>query len=185
MSPVTKLRNSILLILFATTLTYAQTLRGTILGTVRDPNGAGVAGAKVTARNTSTGLERSTTTDEAGNYTIPELPIGTYEVRVEQTGFANAVVSSVIVAVASERRIDVNLTVAGQQNVVVIAPSVQAETTTNTLGGTITAKSAADLPINGRDFTKFLVMVPGATGDPSGATDSPGSFGLFRDRKRT
>ena len=179
MSPVTKLRNSILLILFATTLTYAQTFRGTILGTVSDPNGAVVAGAKVTARNTSTGLERSTTTDEAGNYTIPELPIGTYEVRVEQTGFANAVVSSVIVAVASERRIDVNLTVAGQQNVVVIAPSVQAETTTNTLGGTITAKSAADLPINGRDFTKFLVMVPGATGDPSGATDSPGSFGLF------
>ena len=179
MSPITKLRNSILLILFATTLTFAQTFRGTILGTVSDPNGAVVAGAKVTARNTSTGLERSTTTDEAGNYTIPELPIGTYEVRVEQTGFANAVVSSVIVAVASERRIDVNLTVAGQQNVVVIAPSVQAETTTNTLGGTITAKSAADLPINGRDFTKFLVMVPGATGDPSGATDSPGSFGLF------
>src|ERR1043166_1436328 len=179
MSPVTKLRNSILLILFATTLTYAQTLRGTIRGTGSDPNGAVVAGGKVTARNTSTGLERSTTTDEAGNYTIPELPIGPYEVRVEQTGFANAVVSSVIVAVASERRIDVNLTVAGQQNLVVIAPTVQAETTSNTLGGTIQSRSVVDLPINGRDFTKFLVLVPGATGDPSGATDSPGSFGLF------
>ncbi len=56
---------------------------------------------------------------------------------------------------------------------------MQVETTTNTLGGTITTKAAADLPINGRDFTKFLVTVPGATGDPSGATDSPGSFGLF------
>ena len=60
-----------------------------------------------------------------------------------------------------------------------VATNVQVETTTNTLGGTITTKAAADLPINGRDFTKFLVMVPGATGDPSGATDSPGSFGLF------
>ena len=60
------------------------------------------------------------------------------------------------------------------------APTVElVETTSNTLGGTITTKAAADLPINGRDFTKFLVMVPGATGDPSGATDSPGSFGLF------
>jgi Carboxypeptidase regulatory-like domain/TonB dependent receptor len=175
----TKLRNSILLIIFATTIASAQTFRGTILGTVSDPNGAVVAGAKVTAKNTSTGLERSTTTDEAGNYTIAELPIGVYEVRVEQTGFTTAVVSSIAVAVASERRIDVNLTVAGQENLVVIAPSVQAETTTNTLGGTITAKAAADLPINGRDFTKFLVMVPGANGDPSGATDSPGSFGLF------
>jgi hypothetical protein len=179
MQHTTKLRHSILLILFATTLASAQTFRGTILGTVTDPNGAVVAGAKVTAKNTSTGLERSTTTDEAGNYTIPELPIGPYEVRVEQTGFAAGVVSNVTVAVASERRVDVNLSVAGQENLVIIAPSVQAETTTNTLGGTITAKAAADLPINGRDFTKFLVMVPGATGDPSGATDSPGSFGLF------
>ena len=60
-----------------------------------------------------------------------------------------------------------------------MATNVQVETTTNTLGGTITTKAAEDLPINGRDFTKFLVTVPGATGDPSGATDSPGSFGLF------
>src|SRR5689334_15843623 len=130
----TKLRNSILLILVATTLCFAQTFRGTILGTVSDPNGAVVGGAKVIAKNT--------TTDEAGNYTIPELPVGTYEVRVEQTGFTTGVVSGVAVAVASERRIDVNLTVAGQENVVVVAPAVQAETTTNTLGGTITAKAA-------------------------------------------
>ena len=179
MHRTTKLRNSILVILLATTLTSAQTFRGTILGTVTDPNGAVVAGAKVTAKNTSTGLERSTTTDEAGNYTIPELPIGPYEVRVEQTGFAAGVVSNVTVAVASERRVDVSLSVAGQENLVIVAPSMTVETTTNTLGGTITTKAAADLPINGRDFTKFLVMVPGATGDPSGATDSPGSFGLF------
>src|SRR5689334_25258340 len=175
----TKHRNSILAILVPSTFAAAQTFRGTILGTVTDPNGAVVAGAKVTANNTSTGLERSTTTDDAGNYTIPELPIGPYDVRVEQTGFAAGVVSNVTVAVASERRVDVNLSVAGQENLVIIAPTVQAETTTNTLGGTIDAKAAADLPINGRDFTKFLVMVPGATGDPSGATDSPGSFGLF------
>ena len=187
MHHTSKLRKSILLVLCTATVvctllcttSFAQTFRGTILGTVTDPNGAVVAGAKVTAKNTSTGLERSTTTDEAGNYTIPELPIGPYEVRVEQTGFAAGVVSNVTVAVASERRIDVNLSIAGQENLVVIAPTVQAETTSNTLGGTITAKAAADLPINGRDFTKFLVLVPGATGDPSGATDSPGSFGLF------
>jgi hypothetical protein len=107
------------------------------------------------------------------------LPIGPYEVRVEQPGFVTAVVSNVMVEVANERRVDVKLVVAGAQNLVLIAPTMQVETTTNTLGGTITTKDAADLPINGRDFTKLLVMVPGATGDPSGATDSPGSFGLF------
>src|SRR5690242_21411162 len=132
MTPLTKLRDSILLILFVTTLASAQTFRGTILGTVTNPNGAVVAGAKVTAKNTSTGLERSATTDEAGNYTIPELPIGPYEVRVEQPGFATLVVSNVAVEVASERRVDVTLRVASQENVVVIATNVQVETTTNT-----------------------------------------------------
>ena len=158
---------------------FAQTFRGTILGTVTDPNGAVVSGAKVTVKNASTGLERSTTTDDSGNYTVAELPIGSYEVRVDRTGFVPTVVSNVAVEIASERRVDLKLNVAGTETVVTVAANVQVETTTNTLGGTITTKVAEDLPINGRDFTKFLVMVPGATGDPSGATDSPGSFGLF------
>ena len=181
MSHATKARYSIavLLILLISAIASAQTFRGTILGTVTDPNGAVVAGAKVTVKNTSTGLERSTTTDEAGNYTVPELPIGPYEVRVEQTGFVTSVVSNVTAEVASERRVDVKLSVAGGETVVTVATAEQVETTNNTLGGTITLERAGDLPINGRDFTKFLTMVPGATGDPSGATDSPGSFGLF------
>jgi hypothetical protein len=55
----------------------AQTFRGTILGTITDPSGAVVAGAKVTAKNTGTGLERSTETSGDGSYSIPELPSGT------------------------------------------------------------------------------------------------------------
>src|SRR5689334_18454096 len=167
------------LILILTAFASAQTFRGTILGTVTDPSGALVTGARVTVKNTNTGLERTTTTDDSGNYTVAELPIGPYELRVEQTGFVASVVSNVMVEVASERRVDVKLNVAGADTVVTIATNVQVETTTNTLGGTIAGKQVADLPINGRDFTKFLVLVPGATGDPSGATDSPGSFGLF------
>src|SRR5689334_19906230 len=167
------------LILILMSVASAQTFRGTILGTVTDPTGALVTGAKVTVRNMNTGLERSVTTDDAGNYTVAELPIGPYELRVEQTGFVASVVSNVMVEVASERRVDVKLNVAGTDTFVTIATNVQVETTTNTLGGTITTRAAEDLPINGRDFTKFLVTVAGATGDPSGATDSPGSFGLF------
>src|SRR5437868_6635702 len=175
----TRIPHALLAILFSVAVAYGQTFRGTILGTVTDPNGAVVSGAKVSTRNTSTGLERSTTTDDAGNYTLAELPIGPYEVRIEQTGFVPSVVSNVTVDVANERRLDVKLNVAGAETVVTIATNLQVETTTNTLGGTITTKEAEDLPVNGRDFTKLLVMVPGATGDPSGATDSPGSFGLF------
>ncbi|MDQ3652053.1 MAG: TonB-dependent receptor [Acidobacteriota bacterium] len=157
----------------------AQTFRGTILGSVSDPNGAYVTGAKVTAKNTGTGIERSTTTDEEGNYTLRELPIGTYEVSVEQTGFQVASIAGVIVEVSGERRVDAALLVTGSNTVIDVAETAQVVTSNNTIGGTIPAKEIADLPVNGRDFTKFLVLVPGATADPSGATDSPGSFGLF------
>ena len=174
-----RIARTLFLFLMLSAAVSAQTFRGTILGTVTDPNGAVVAGATITVKNTSTGLERSVKTDDAGNYSVPELPIGPYEVRVDQTGFVSSVVSNVTVEVASERRVDVKLNVAGTETLVTVAANVQVQTTTNTLGGTITLKAAADLPVNGRDFTKFLVMVPGATGDPSGATDSPGSFGLF------
>lgn len=157
----------------------AQTFRGTILGTVTDANGAVVPAATVTARNVATGLERTAVTDDAGNYSISELQIGTYQVAVSKSGFQTLAINEVSVEIAGERRVDANLAVAGTSDQVIIAPTAQVETITNTLGGTISAKAVEILPVNGRDFTKFLVLVPGATGDPSGATDSPGSFGLF------
>jgi hypothetical protein len=152
----------------------AQTFRGAIVGTVTDVTAGAIPDAAVTARNVATGLERKTVTDSAGNYAIPELPIGTYEVTVTKADFKNARVTDLKVEVASERRADITLQVSGGAETVEIqANAVQVESTTNTLGGTIPGREVADLPINGRDFTKFLVLVPGATGDPSGATDSP------------
>lgn len=181
MSLAIRARNLIafLFILLSSTIVSAQTFRGTILGTITDPNGAVVPNVKITVKNTSTGLERETTTDGEGNYTVAELPIGTYELRTELIGFAKTLVQNIVVEVASERRVDVKMEVEAGFICILTVGEEQVETTTNTLGGTIRAKAAEDLPINGRDFTKLLVMVPGATGDPSGATDSPGSFGLF------
>jgi len=169
----------LVLVLVLASVVSAQTFRGSILGTVTDPNGAVVPDATVTAKNIGTAIERTTTSDEFGNYSLAELQAGTYEVKVEKSGFQSSTVTNVLVEVSAERRVDVTLAVAGSQVMVTVAPSTQVETTNNTLGGTISTKEVADLPVNGRDFTKFLVMVPGATGDPSGATDSPGSFGLF------
>src|ERR1041385_1636195 len=122
-----RLFQAFLLIIGLAAVASAQTFRGTILGTVSDPNGALVSGAKITVKNTSTGLERSTTTDDAGNYTVAELPIGPYEVRVEQTGFVASVVSNVAVEVASERRVDVKLSVGVADTLVTIATNVQVD----------------------------------------------------------
>jgi hypothetical protein len=109
-----------------------------------------------------TGSERSTTTDTFGNYTLAELQTGTYELKAQASGFQIATVSNVVVEVSAERRVDVSLAVTGGETTVIVATNTPVETTTNTLGGTISTKEVADLPVNGRDFTKFLTMVPGS-----------------------
>src|SRR4030095_14402292 len=73
--------------LYGVSAVTAQTFRGKISGTVSDQTGAVVPGAKVVAKNLGTGIERVTTTDAEGAYTIPEIPIGNYEIRAEQSGF--------------------------------------------------------------------------------------------------
>jgi hypothetical protein len=159
----------------------AQTFRGTILGTVTDSTGAALPGAKVTIHNEATGLLRETKTTDDGSYTVPELPIGTYTVTVEKDGFQTVVVRDVRVDVATERRVDAMLrpgTVA--QRIEVSGEELPlVETTSNVLGGSFESKQVLDLPINGRDYTKLLIMVPGAAGEPNGGGDSPGSYGLF------
>jgi Carboxypeptidase regulatory-like domain/TonB dependent receptor-like, beta-barrel len=159
----------------------AQTFRGTILGTVTDVSGAVMAGAKVTVRNTQTGLMRTTVTSADGSYAVPELPIGTYAVTVENKGFQTSVTTGVRVDVAAERRVDIVLKPgAVSQRVEVSAESLPpVDTTTDVLGGTFESSQVTALPINGRDYTKLLIMVPGAVGEPNGGGDSPGSFGLF------
>src|SRR6266853_2562473 len=104
-----KVRMIVVFVLLAAVSLSAQTFRGTILGTVTDPSGAVVSGAKVTAKNVGTGLERTTDTSADGSYALPELPIGTYTVTVTLTGFQTSVTTGVTVDVATERRVDAAL----------------------------------------------------------------------------
>jgi hypothetical protein len=90
-------------LLLTAALASAQTFRGSILGTVTDTSGAVVAGATVKVHNTATALERTTQTTAEGNYTISELPIGTYAVTITQAGFETSLTSNVVVDVAAER----------------------------------------------------------------------------------
>jgi outer membrane receptor protein involved in Fe transport len=167
------------LTIFAGATTFAQTFRGTILGSVTDSSGAAVPGATVTIKNVDTGLVRTVTTSDDGSYSAPELPIGNYSVNVEKPGFKVGVVTGIKVEVSSERRVDVTL----QPGQLAQTVEVQGEelpmvdSTSNTLGGIVEAKVAANLPVNGRDYQKLILLVPGATSAPDGITDSPGSFG--------
>src|SRR5213593_2921089 len=103
---IMRVRMILAFVVLAATSLVAQTFRGTILGTVTDPSGAMVSGAKVTVRNVNTGLERSTQTSADGSYSVPELPIGTYTVTISQRGSQTSATKDVVVDVASERRVD-------------------------------------------------------------------------------
>jgi hypothetical protein len=178
-----KMRLSMVLcysVLLAGTLS-AQTFRGTILGTVTDASGAVLPSAKVTVRNSSTGLERTVQTGAEGSYSIPELPIGTYTVSVSQTGFQTSVTSDVVVNVATERRVDAALKPGEvSQRIEVSGEALpQVETTSAELGGTLTTHTIENLPVNGRDYTKLIYLNPGVAGSPDQITDSPGALGVF------
>ena len=177
-----KLRSGLVffLLLCATPL-LGQTFRGTILGTVTDPQGAVVSGAKVTVRNVNTGLERTTQTSDDGSYSVPELPIGTYTVTVTQSGFRTAVTSGVAVDVAAEKRVDVALKAGSVSEKVEVSGEALplVETTSAQLGGTLTTETIENIPVNGRDYTKLIFLNPGIAGSPDQITDSPGSYGVF------
>src|SRR5215469_299925 len=90
---------------------FAQTDRGTITGTVSDPAGAVVANAAVEARNTESGTTFQAGTSATGNYTLAQMPVGTYEVSASSAGFKKAVRPGVIVNVAVTVRVDFALEV--------------------------------------------------------------------------
>jgi hypothetical protein len=176
-----KARIILVFVLLAAISLSAQTFRGTILGTVTDPSGAVVAGAKVTVKNVGTGLERTTDTSADGSYALPELPIGTYTVTITLTGFQTSVTTGVTVDVAGERRVDTALKTGQVSTRVEVSADTLplVETTTNTLGGVLTAQTVENMPVNGRDYTKLIYMNPGVAGSPDEISDSPGSFGEF------
>ena len=168
------------LLLVGCAVFHGQTFRGSIQGTVTDSTGAAVAGADVTVANPETGLARTSVTNNAGEYLVSELPLGTFDVTVKKNGFRTQTVKGIKVQVSTSQRTDVQLAPGTvSETVEVNGQPPLVETSENNLGGTLQSQQIEELPISGRDFTKLLVMVPGSGGDPSGVADSPGSFGLF------
>jgi hypothetical protein len=158
----------------------AQTFRGSIKGTVTDSTGAAIAGAQVKVFSPSTGLSRTVAANDRGEYVASELPLGIYSVTVEKQGFRTTTLTEIPVSVGSPTRADARLATGAVEEVVEVNAEVPlVEVTSNTTGGTIEATEASELPVNGRDFTKLLELVPGASSDPVGSTESAGSYGLF------
>ena len=171
---------SLLVVLCLALAVHAQSFRGSIQGTVTDATGAAIPGAQVKITSPGTGLTRTVSTNDLGGYIASELPLGIYNVTVERQGFRSLTLTKISVSVGAAVRADARLATGEVREVVEVTADVpMVETATNSTGGTIEAQEAAELPVNGHDYTKLLELVPGATSDPNGSTESAGSYGLF------
>jgi hypothetical protein len=137
---------------------------GEITGTVTDPSGAAIAGAKVTVTNIATSAERTTTTNESGIYDIPALNPGTYAARVESSGFRVAERKDVVLQVGQVDRLDFPMEIGNVSDTIEVtggAPVIETENAT--VGTVIENKSIVDLPLNGRNPLQLVSLTPGAT----------------------
>jgi len=147
---------------------------GTILGTVTDATGAVVSGAKVTVTNTGTATSRITETTGAGDYAVPNLVPGPYQVTVEATGFSKGEVSNITLQVAQEVRENVVLkTGAATETVTVTSGGVVLDTDTSEIAQLVTQKQVDQLPLNGRNFINLLFI-------GAGAVQTTGEMGQMR-----
>jgi hypothetical protein len=145
---------------------------GSFSGTVADKSGSSVSGATVTATSQGTDLARTGKTDDAGHYSIPLLPVGTYTVRVDSTGFQSSESKDLTLHGDEARELNFNLAPASvSTTVTVAAEAVAVETANPSLGQVITSQQVRQLPLNGRDFVQLATLTAGAT-----AETNPGSF---------
>jgi len=145
----------------ASSFAQAQATAADLSGTVVDPNGAVVAGATVTAKNLSTGITRSATANDEGEYQLIGLPPGEYEVTAEGSGFKKTVISPVKLTVGQSAELGVKLEIGAQDVVVNIsgADAELVETSRTTVANTIDEQRIANLPINERSATGFALTI--------------------------
>jgi hypothetical protein len=142
----------------------AQKSTGTIRGVVTDKSGAAVVGATVTATNTATGESRTATTNDQGEFVVPELRAGTYQVRTKKASFKESIANDVELNVSSTRSVNPVLEVgAVEERVVVEANPIQVETTTGTVGNVVDGTQVRELPLNGRSFAQLTQLMPGVS----------------------
>src|SRR4051794_35756942 len=156
-------RRAAALIVIAAAWLTAQTITGSITGTVTDPSGAIITNVRIIATNIGTNVTYTAVTNEAGVFNIPFLPVGQYKVEAEQRGFKKSVLGPFALEVNQIARIDVKLEVGEvtqSVEITAIAPILQTESTQT--GASLTAETVSSIPLNGRNFASLTQLIPGA-----------------------
>lgn len=161
---------------------HGQIDQANLLGVVRDENGAVISGAKVSIVSQATGLKRDTVTNSEGFYKIAALPIGTYQVAVEQPGFAAEKFEQIALRIGETRQLNVTLNVAQATAIVDVASVTSPIDLSSATGGTVIESSQIEnLPLNGRHWASLMALAPGAVNTGSGSQNSIRFNGRGRD----
>ncbi|HEY6991235.1 MAG TPA: carboxypeptidase regulatory-like domain-containing protein, partial [Bryobacteraceae bacterium] len=162
----------------------AQSISGRITGVITDPTGAIVQEAGITVTNEGTGGQRRAASNENGFYVIPELPVGLYTLKVENSNFAPAARQHVKVDVGSETRVDIELALQATEVVVNVgaeAPLMQPDS--SALAELTNSRQVDALPVNGRDFRRLTTLAAGSA--PRSQRGSLGSFTVNGQREKS
>src|ERR1700757_2154980 len=177
-----KSRLMLLFTLLSTSILFSAAAQAqdtaSLTGSVKDPSGAAVANADVTVASPARGINRTTTTNSDGEYSVPALPPGSYDVSIAAPGFKKYEARGVILRVAQKSRNDVTLQVGAATTSIEVQGTTVApvETESNEVAGTITGKEISQLQLNGRVFTQLVTLTPGVS-DQTG--HSEGVYGIY------
>lgn len=171
------------LLAFSTAAGFAQGSSSRITGTITDPSGAVIPGATVTATNEATGVTYTQVTTESGVYAFPGLPVGTYTIKAEMTGFKTSENKGVVLEINTPLVLNVKLQVGGSNEIIsVIGGYERLETTSAKLGNIIEQKAIESLPLNGRNPLSLLTLEPGVVQRSYGGAGSGMHVNGSRDR---
>ena len=156
---------------------WGQQTTATLLGSIVDGSGAAMSGVTVKAVNLATNLTRESVSDQAGNYSIPYLPAGTYKLTATQAGFQMQQVDSMTLQVEQSARVDFSMKIGSVAETINVSAGVALLQTENaTVGTVIEGSKIADLPLNGRNFIQLAQLIPGVQ------AGTPGSITVRRGR---
>src|SRR5947199_1555179 len=184
----------VVLIALPNCLVFAQTstATATILGVVKDTSGALIPRVSITIKHTDTGLTRAAISSESGDYNVPLLPVGAYEITTTIPGFKQQVRSGINLVVGQQAVINLTLEVgAAAEQVTVTEEAPLVNTTLSSTSGLITEQQVKELPLNGRSFDQLLVLNAGVVNNTSnmagrarGARAGFSSHGPHRESNR-
>jgi hypothetical protein len=135
---------------------------GSISGTLKDPSGAVIPNATVIVTNTAQGTQTKTTSDSKGFYSFPSLPVGTYNLGVEASGFSEQKKAGLVIDQDSALQVDMTLQMAeNQEEITVSDTETHVETTSTQVGQVVTGSQITGVALNGRSYTDLLALQPG------------------------